>query len=173
MQRRELISLALALCCLDPLVAYAGAGCPPVSEVKHSRITASIRVRQTGEGDRLRVLVSFEFRNEGRTQARIEKWKVLDPPVVDSPILELVRQDGSRIRYRGKFGYREPLEDKDYLRLAPGEVRTVRDVDVTDVFDFPKEAQRLSIRYSAFTEANPELQVIESPCVELDYQPVM
>ncbi len=143
-----------------------------VSEMKPSDIEVRINVRQAGGREKKHVLVDFEFKNHSRVKKRLEKWLALDPPVVTDALLQVKKVDGSPIKYIGRHYNRSGATKDEYLSLAPGQSRIVRDVDVTAVYDWPPDAQKLMISYEAFSFGQKIMEVVQSPTHELDYVPI-
>jgi len=138
-----------------------------------SQIVVDIRVRQADVGGRRHIFVDFEFSNTGPTEARLERWLALDPPLVTLALLRINRTDRSPVRYIGRHINRRAPKSENYLWLRPGASRVVNDVDITSAYDWPAKAEKLTIWYEAFSLGHGDLELVQSASRELDYAPPM
>jgi hypothetical protein len=143
------------------------------SMVRRSKMAVSLHIQQKLVEGRLRVLVSFEFKNTGKKRLRLERWLALQPPGVPPAVLQVFDRNGDPIGYLGPFIYRMEPRRADFLVFKPGESRRVSDVDVTDHYNWPSEAQRMTVRYEVFSSSESDLELVESDRIEFDYQPVV
>jgi hypothetical protein len=145
----------------------------PVQAAKRSGIAISISVKQKMLEQRLRVLVSFEFKNTSKKKERLESWLALEPAEVTLAVLRVLGKNGEAVRYIGDHVHRMEPTPSDFLVLEPGQSRLVSDVDVTDCYYWPETAQRLTIWFEAYSASHRRLELLESDRVEFDYQPVV
>jgi hypothetical protein len=143
------------------------------NDEKQSGITVSVSVCQKLVEQRLRVLVTFEFKNTSRKVERLERWLALQPEGVAPAVLRVFDKNGVRIRYIGPFTNRKKKERTDFVAFRPGQSILVPAVDVTDFYDWPMEAQQVRIKYRVFSSGQGSLELLESESVDFNYQPVI
>ena len=136
---------------------------------KESRITVTIAVRQVTKGKQRRVLVDFRFQNHGPRPRPLEKWVALDP-AVDTGLLRIHKADGTPVGFLGRQSSRR-VEPEDYVTLAPGESRVVKDVDITALYEWPSSADVLSVEYRAYSLWGKDMRLLQSSPVELKFEP--
>lgn len=144
-----------------------------VDGIEPSGIAVSISVEQKLLEQRLRVLVSFRFENMTKESQRLEKWLALQPAEVTLAVLRVLDSKRGAIRYIGPHVHRMEPTAEDFLVLRPGESRSVPDVDVTDRYAWPGEAQKITIWFEALSYSRRKLELLQSKRIEFDYRPVV
>lgn len=174
---RKLLAVAMAWIGTHyvAVTSYAGAGDQGAKVKKNERsgIVVRVGVQQRIVEKRLRVLVSFEFKNTSAKTERLESWLALQPAGVPPAVLRVFNKNGDGIGYIGPFINRLEAKPSDFLVFRPGQSRAIPDVDVTDYYNWPGEAQRLRLKYEAYSSGGADLELVESDPVEFDYQPVI
>ena len=177
MKTPRAVAVGIVLICIgaQPGVASGATGHARenTSNPRRSAIAVSLRIQQKVVEQRLRVLVSFEFKNTSRKAVRLERWLALQPPGVPPAVLRVLGGNGHPIGYLGPFIHRSEPRRADFLVFKPGQSRLVSDVDVTDHYNWPPEAQRMTVKYEVYSIGERDFELVESDSVELDYQPVV
>jgi hypothetical protein len=143
------------------------------NKTQRSEISVSVTVQQRVVEQRLRVLASFEFKNASQAEQRLERSLALPTSDCYNVPLRVFDKSGDAVRYVGPHIHRLPPKPEDFLVFRPGQSRLVSDVDVTDCYDWPREAQKLTIKVELYYSGRQALQLLESNPVEFDYQPVV
>jgi hypothetical protein len=151
------------------LAASVGAWSSPAA-ADGSPVTISIRPRVVAaKGGLRRVVVDVDVKNRGPRKVLIDPdgafacggWQ---------PDIRMDRPDGTDVPYIGpEVQLPEPPKKEE---LGPGAQLSIRGLDITELFYYPKEPIRLAVHYSlVVVDGNNASQVQASPA-KLDYKPV-
>jgi hypothetical protein len=167
----------------DASTAPPDAGQPDVApvavvgetKVKRSGIAVRLSVRQEIVNDRLRVLVSFEFKNDSKRKQRLRRDLLSD--IARHGDVELrvnvVDKDDYGVFYTGPFvRLYLPMESSEFVTLKPGESRVIPDLDFTDMYCWPDSAQKLTLWFEAQALQSSEEEILRSDPVSFDYRPL-
>jgi hypothetical protein len=140
-------------------------GCPDVAGGRPlSGIVATI-VPHPSTSEPRKVVVDISYSNTSKAIARIEKRYVIDKRRTDN--LWIYDRSSKRwLSYLGPHGRVARPTPDDYIALAPGEVRVLKNVDITSYFAFPKDMGGVvaKIMFEPSWEPGPR---IESKCTSL------
>jgi len=140
-------------------------GCPDAAAGRApSKIVATI-VPHPPTRDPRRIVVDVSYENAGQSSQRVEGRYVVDRSRPDN-IWIYDRSSKRWLEYVGRHGRIRRPTFSDYVYLRPGEVRVLRDVELTRQFDFPPDISGLvaKVMFEPSWEPGPR---IESRCTPL------
>jgi hypothetical protein len=141
----------------------------PPGAFAESPVTVTLRPKVVAAKGGRRVVVDVDIKNGGPRKV------VIDPHGAFAcggwqPDISIVKSDETDVPYIGPEVVLSGPPKKE--ELAPGAKLSVRGLDVTDLYYFPKEAARLTLRFTVVVVDGDSASQVQSPQTQLDFRPV-
>lgn len=154
-------------------VGYAKNEYSKTKDIPKSPIVVRITVEQKIVEQRLRILVSYVFTNTSKRSVHLEERFVYSSPGEPPPGLGVLDEGGYVVRFIGPFFSGRKWRREKIFTFRPGESHLVSEADITDCFNWPVEAQKMTIQYHVYSMLAKNAVIVESEPVVFDYKPVV